>query len=355
MAGGSGTRFWPASRRLKPKQLLAIAPGEEASLLESTVKRILPICPEENILVVTGEHLQEATREVLAGYPAVRVIAEPVARNTAPCIAWGAALIARRDPDAVVMALPSDHHIANEEAFRFACKLAAASAREGAITTIGLTPTRPETGFGHIEVSDEVSPGVRSVLRFVEKPDRARAEEYVKSGRHVWNSGMFFFRASVMLEAVEKFLPDLASGLNRIEEASKNGADAELAMTREVFPTLPSISIDYGVMEKATPIHVVPAEFGWSDVGGWLASWELGEADDKGNVKDENAIVIDGSGNLVRDMGQNKGGRVVAVVGVKDLCVIVTDDAVLVIPRDQAQDVRKVVEELKHQGKQERL
>jgi mannose-1-phosphate guanylyltransferase len=355
MAGGSGTRFWPASRRLKPKQLLAIAPGEAASLLESTVKRILPLCPEENILVVTGEHLLDATREVLASYPAVRVIAEPVARNTAPCIAWGAALIARRDPDAVVIALPSDHHIANEDAFRFACKLAAASARDGIITTIGLTPPRPETGFGHIEVSDEVSPGVRSVLRFVEKPDRAHAEEYVRSGRHVWNSGMFFFRASAMLEAVEKFLPDLASGLARIEKASKDGAEAELAMTREVFPSLPSISIDYGVMEKASPIHVVPAEFGWSDVGGWLASWELGEPDDNGNVKDENAIVIEGSGNLVRDMGQNKGNRVVAVVGVKDLCVIVTDDAVLVIPRDQAQDVRKVVEELKHLGKNERL
>lgn len=355
MAGGSGTRFWPASRKLRPKQLLAIAPGEESSLLESTVKRILPLCAEDNILVVTGEHLLDATRDVLARYPRVKVIAEPVARNTAPCIAWGAQLIARRDPEAVVMALPSDHHIANEEAFRFAAKLAADSAREGAITTIGLTPTRPETGFGHIEMSDEVSPGVRSVLRFVEKPDRARAEEYVKSGRHVWNSGMFFFRAGVMLGAVTKFLPDLASGLASIEAAARDGAEAELAKTREVFPTLPSISIDYGVMEKASPIHVVPAEFGWSDVGSWLASWELGDPDEKGNVKDDGAIVIDGSGNLVRDMGTGKANRVIAVVGVKDLCVITTDDAVLVIPREQAQDVRKVVDELGRRGFKDKL
>jgi mannose-1-phosphate guanylyltransferase len=355
MAGGSGTRFWPASRRARPKQLLPIAPGSDESLLESTVKRIAPICPPENVLVVTGEHLREGTRAALAAYPGVTVVAEPVARNTAPCIAWGSAILARRDPGAVIMALPSDHHVKDEPAFLRAVERAVESARGGPITTIGLTPTRPETGFGHIEVSGEVAPGVRRVERFVEKPDRPRAEEYAKSGKHFWNSGMFFFKAGVMADAVLAHLPDLSAGLARIEASVKDGADAELAATRAVFPTLPSISIDYGVMEKVSPIHVVPAEFGWSDVGSWLASWELGEKDAKGNVIDGNAIVIDGGGNLVRDMGKGKDGRVVSVVGVNDLCVIVTDDAILVIPREQAQDVRKVVDELGRRGRKDVL
>jgi mannose-1-phosphate guanylyltransferase len=355
MAGGSGTRFWPASRRARPKQLLPIAPGSDESLLESTVKRIGPVCPPENVLVVTGEHLLEGTRAALAAYPGVTVVAEPVARNTAPCIAWGSALLARRDPEAVIMALPSDHHVKDEPAFIRAVERAVESARGGPITTIGLTPTRPETGFGHIEVSGEVAPGVRRVERFVEKPDRARAEEYVKSGKHFWNSGMFFFKAGVMADAVLAHLPDLSAGLSRIEASARSGAAAELETTRAVFPTLPSISIDYGVMEKVSPIHVVPAEFGWSDVGSWLASWELGDKDAKGNVTDGNAIVIDGGGNLVRDMGKGRDGRVVSVVGVNDLCVIVTDDAILVIPREQAQDVRKVVDELGRLGRKDVL
>jgi len=273
MAGGSGTRFWPASRRARPKQLLPIAPGTTESLLESTIRRILPLTPPERILVVTGEHLLAATRRAVERFPGVRVVAEPVARNTAPCIGWGTALLARNDPEAVVMALPSDHHIRDEAGFRAAIERAVKSASGGPITTIGIKPTRPETGFGHIEASDEIEPGVRRAVRFVEKPDRQRAEEYVRSGRYFWNSGMFFFPARTMLSAIEAHLPELSSGISRIEAAAKRGDAAEAEETRVVFPTLPSISIDYGVMEKVTPIHVVPADFGWSDVGSWLASY----------------------------------------------------------------------------------
>jgi mannose-1-phosphate guanylyltransferase len=355
MAGGSGTRFWPASRRLRPKQLLPIAPGTTESLLEGTVRRILPLCPAERILVVTGEHLLEATRSVLSPFPGVEVVAEPVPRNTAPCIGWGTALLARRDPEAVVMALPSDHHVKDESAFRAAIERAVSAARLGPITTIGLTPTRPETGFGHIEATDELSPGVRRALRFVEKPDRVRAEEYVRSGRYFWNSGMFFFRASLMMEAIATHLPDLAAGLGRIEAAAGRGEAAEAEETRAVFPTLPSISIDYGIMEKVSPVHVVPAEFGWSDVGSWLASFELGEPDIAGNVADEGAVLIDSANNLVRNLGKASDGKVIALVGVSDLCVIETDDALLVIPRERAQDVRKVVEELERRGRRDRL
>jgi mannose-1-phosphate guanylyltransferase len=355
MAGGSGTRFWPASRRARPKQLLPIAPGTTESLLESTVRRILPLCPAERILVVTGEHLLLATRAVLAPFPGVEVVAEPVPRNTAPCIGWGTALLVRRDPEAVVMALPSDHHVKDDVAFRAAIERAVGSAIRGPITTIGLTPTRPETGFGHIEATDEIRPGVRRAVRFVEKPDRARAEEYVRSGRYFWNSGMFFFRASVMLEAILAHLPELAKGLGCIEAAAKRGAAAEAEETHRVFPSLPSISIDYGVMEKVSEVHVVPAEFGWSDVGSWLASFELGEPDLAGNVADEGAVLIDSTKNLVRNLGKAPSGKVIALVGVKDLCVIETDDALLVIPRERAQDVRKVVEELERRGRRDRL
>jgi len=354
MAGGSGTRFWPASRRLRPKQLLPIAPGSDDSLLVSTIRRIEPLCPQERIIVVTGEHLLSATREALSAFPSVTVVAEPVPRNTAPCIAWGTALALRRDPAAVVMALPSDHHVCDEARFRDAVTRAVRSAEGGPITTIGITPNRPETGFGHIEGSDEIAPGVRKAVRFVEKPDRARAEEYVRSGRYFWNSGMFFFRASAMMEAVTRFLPDLAAGLAKIEAAARRGADADASETRAVFPTLPNISIDYGVMEKVPLLHVVPAEFGWSDVGSWLAAWELGAKDEHGNVVDDGTVLVDSSGTLVRDL--SKGGRkVIALVGVKDVCVIETDDALLVIARERAQDVRKVVEELERRGQKDKL
>ncbi len=300
MAGGSGTRFWPASRRSLPKQLLPLAPGADRSLLESTIQRMLPLCPAERILVVTGERLLAVTRAAVSAYPGVRVIAEPVARNTAPCLGWGTAILARDDADAVVVALPSDHHVKHEDAFRAAVERAVESAAAGPITTIGIRPDRPETGFGHIEASDAIGDGVRRAVRFVEKPDLQRAEEYAKSGRHFWNSGMFFYRASALRDAIGVHLPALASGLDRIEAASLRGPEAEDAETRAVFPSLPNISIDYGIMEKLPLIHVVPAEFGWSDVGSWQAAWELGQKDAAGNVG-EGAVFVEASGNLVRD------------------------------------------------------
>jgi mannose-1-phosphate guanylyltransferase len=252
------------------------------------------------------------------------------------------------------MALPADHHVKDESAFRGAVELAAQSAQSGPVTTIGIRPSRAETGFGHIEVSDEVAPGVRRAIRFVEKPSRERAEEYVRSGRYFWNSGMFFFRASVMLEAVAAHLPELAQGLARIEAASKNGAEREAVETRDVFPTLPNISIDYGVMEKLPLIHAVPAEFGWSDVGSWQASWELGTPDGNGNVVDSGTVLVDAAGNLVRHLTTGKR-RAIALVGVRDLCIIETDDALLVVPRERAQEVRKIVDELERRGEHDKL
>lgn len=355
MAGGSGTRFWPASRRARPKQLLPIVPGTDQSLLETTLRRIRSLCPEANTLVVTGEHLLSSTKKTIGSFPGVTVVGEPVPKNTAACIGWGAELIRRRDPDAVVMALPSDHHVRDEAAFAEAALRAAKSAAEGPVTTLGITPRSPETGYGYIEASGEVAPGVRKAIRFVEKPDRIRAEEYVDSGRYFWNSGLFFFRVSVMLDAIRTHVPDLSRELDRIARAAAKGPAEEASETRVAFEGMPNVSIDYAVMEKISPIHVVPTECGWSDLGSWAASWELGNRDENGNVAEDGTVLVDSERNLVRDLSSQRAGKVVALIGVDDLAVIETDDALLVMPLDRAQDVRKVVEELERRGHKEKL
>lgn len=349
LAGGSGTRFWPASRRALPKQLLAISPDIERSLIAATVRRIETLCPPSRVLIATGAHLIDATKRALPWLPEQAFLGEPVARNTAPCIGWASSIVERRDPDGIVMVLPSDHHIADTRTFLASLSLAIESAADGTITTIGIHPSRPETGYGYIEAGEAVGRGVHRVQRFVEKPDRKRAEEYLASGRYFWNSGMFFFRAKTMLAQIQEHMPDLAAGLQRIRKASAQGAEAERQATREAFEAFKSVSIDYGIMEKTSPLHVIPADFGWSDLGSWESAWELSEKDENGNGGDP-AILIDAQRNLTRDLRSDGKARVLALVGVTDLCVIETDDALLVIPRQRAQDVRLVVEALQKKG-----
>jgi mannose-1-phosphate guanylyltransferase len=341
MAGGAGTRFWPASRAGRPKQLLPLAGRSDEPLLAATVRRIASLVPPERVYVATGQHLLDATAACLPAVPRAQLLAEPVPRNTAPCIGWAVRTIQKRDPDAVVAVLPSDHFIKDEAAFVATLARAIEAARGDEIVTVGIGPTRPETGYGYIELGPEKSTGVSSVHRFVEKPDLARAKEYVAGGKHLWNAGMFFFRASVMTAAIDQHLPELGRGLAKI--------DAEAAALATIFPTLPSISIDHGVMEKAANVSVVRGDFGWNDVGGWQSAWELADKDADGNALPEGAIAVDARGNLVRDLGGNK--RVIALVGVSDLVVVDTGDALLVIPRDRAQDVRAIVDALKAQGK----
>ncbi len=352
MAGGAGTRFWPASRETRPKQLLPLAGGDQ-SLLAATVKRIAPIVPPERVFIATGAKLVEATARDLPQVPRKNLLAEPVARNTAPCIGWATATIAREDPDALVMVLPSDHYITDEEGFRAVVAKALEGARAGYLTTIGIVPTRPETGYGYIEVGPAVgAPGSGSseVARFVEKPDRPRAETYVAGGKHLWNAGMFFYRAKDMTDAIRAYLPDLAEGLGKIDAAAARGDEArELAAT---FPGLPAISIDHGVMEKAKKLAVVPGTFGWNDLGSWESAWELAPKDAVENALPAGSIAVDAKRNLVRDLTSDGGTkkRVYALVGVNDLVVVETDDAVLVMSRERAQDVKAVVTELKGRG-----
>jgi mannose-1-phosphate guanylyltransferase len=339
MAGGAGTRFWPASRALRPKQLLPLSGG--APLLAETVRRLAPLVTEDRVIVVTGEHLAEGTTKAVPGVPAAQILREPSPRNTAPCIAWANAVVNRLDPEAVVAVLPSDHFIADEPAFRKVVEQAIESARGGRVTTIGIVPTRPDTGYGYIELGDDLGSGVRKVARFVEKPNRETAERFLAGKRHLWNAGMFFFRVKDMTALVAKHLPELAAGVAKI--------DADASTLASVFPTLPSVSIDVGVMEKAEGLAVVPGDFGWNDIGSWESAWELGAKDANGNALEASSIAIDSKNNLVRSK------KVVALVGVNDLVVVDTDDALLVMPRERAQDVRLVIEELKKKNAKDLL
>ena len=302
LAGGAGTRFWPASRASRPKQLLPLL-GEDPLLLE-TARRVLPLCEGwDRILIGSGRHLAAPTAALLHELPAANLLVEPVPRNTAPCIGWAAARVARLDPDAVVMVLPSDHHIVDVERFRATLRLAVATAATGVITTIGIRPTHPETGYGYIEVDATAAPPAPDALavrRFVEKPDRARAEAFLASGHFLWNAGMFFFRAGDMMAALRTHLPALAEGVEAL--AAVAGTEGEREALDRVFPTLPAVSIDVGVMERLDRLAVIPGDFGWSDLGSWHSAWELAAKDEHGNAAPRGTIFVDARNNEVVDL-----------------------------------------------------
>lgn len=339
MAGGSGTRFWPLSRAGRPKQLLPLAGGEE-SLLAATVRRATQVTRPEDVLVVTSERLAAPTREQLWQLPEENVLAEPVGRNTAPCIGWAATRVARQDPDAVCVVLPADHHIGDEAEYARVLKLAVEAAKDGGVVTVGIRPSRPETGYGYIEMGEPIAEEVYRARRFVEKPNRQRAEQFLAAGSFLWNSGMFFFRAGEMLEAIHAHLPGLGEALDRFRAAA---LEDEGAVVRELFPTLPSVSIDHGVMEKVNEVAVVPADFGWSDLGSFASAWELSAEGEGANVAPEDAILVDSKGCYVKA----PAGKVVALIGLEDMVVVDTEDALLVMPRERAQDVKKIVEALR--------
>lgn len=340
MAGGSGTRFWPKSRAHHPKQFLAI--GGEKSLLRETVDRVVGEVGAEQVYVVTGAaHAQHATAS-LPELPRAHVLIEPEGRNTAPCIGWATRTILARDPAARIAVLPADHYIGDVPGFN-AHLNAAFEAAADRIVLFGIVPTHPETGYGYILRGDAIGPNLHKVGRFVEKPNRATAEQYLSERTYLWNSGMFVFPAAVMAAEIERLMPELHQGLLQL------GADNRSIAA--VYPKLPSISIDYGVMEKSERIAVMPAQFGWSDVGSWDAAMEIGKPDGEGNVLEGDAIALDSK----RSMADARAGRFVAMVGVEDLIVVDTEDAVLVIKRGDAQKVKNVVDRLKANGRKELL
>ncbi len=343
LAGGSGTRFWPSSRRQRPKQFLSLE--GERSLLQATVDRLRPLVPPERVWISTTEALASAVAEQLPEVPPAQILTEPAARNTAPAIGWSLHAMPQAAREGVVIVLPADHRIGDPEAFRAALALAAGVVlREPRILTLGVVPARPETGFGYLEMAEELpgAPGLRRVRRFTEKPDRATAERFVSGGEHLWNAGIFVFRGDVLLAGLERHSPELARGLAQL--ARNPGRIGEL------YPRLQSISIDYAVMEKFEEMAALPLDCGWSDLGSWDALAELLPADPVGNVSRGDAVVVDGERNLTY---AEKG--TIAILGLSDLIVVRSGDAVLVAQRKDAQEVRRVVDRLAASGRTELL
>ncbi|MEM8931964.1 MAG: mannose-1-phosphate guanylyltransferase [Acidobacteriota bacterium] len=361
LAGGSGTRFWPLSRRHRPKQLLAL--DGELSLLQATVERLAPLIPAADIWVCTTRQLADAVREQLPDVPADQVLCEPEGRNTAPAIGWSLATMASATPSSataaeagrdIVAVLPSDHRFADPAVLRDRLERAAAIVeRDDRVMTLGVTPRWAETGYGYLELgeplgaTDGVGEDAHQVARFREKPDAETAKTYVDSGRFLWNAGIFVFRGPTLLDHLRRFEPSIGEGLDAILDQPER-ADA-------LYGELKSISIDYAVMERLDDLGTLPLDGGWSDLGSWQALGdELDRAgtsvDDQGNATHGDILAIDARDNLLwADAGQ------VAVVGVEGLVVVRTGDTVLVVPRERSQDVKAIVERLRADGRDDLL
>ncbi len=347
LAGGQGTRFWPISRMKCPKQFLSISPSGE-SLIAATARRAGFLCGPENLWIVTNIQHRAA---VLEHVPHAHVLCESVGRNTAASIGLAAISLRHRSEDAVMVVLPADHAIKDEATLTRVLQGGVSIAQEkGRLVTIGITPTHPHTGYGYIRRGEKLAgcgPNAFEVSRFYEKPNLNRAIKYVESGDFFWNSGMFVWRATTILEAFKEYMPDLYAGLCRIELAL--GGPQESATIAEEFAKLESVSIDFGVLEHARNCAVIVAEpFGWDDVGSWESWAEHFEKDERNNLCYGDVIVLDGTNNVVHSKT-----KFIATLGVSDLVIIDAGDAMLVCPRSRAQDVRKVVEELRRVGRKE--
>jgi mannose-1-phosphate guanylyltransferase/mannose-6-phosphate isomerase len=347
LSGGSGTRLWPVSRSAYPKPFMRMADGQ--SLLYKTFDRAWRLADGGRVLTVTGRDYYFLSRDEYAHHPDADLdrlpfLLEPVGRNTAPAVCLAALYTMEHiGAEATLLVLPADHLIANVAAFGDDVRKAQTLAEDGRLVTFGIPPTTPETGFGYIRMGDALSAG-RDIAAFVEKPDHETAERYVASGNYAWNSGMFCFRADALIAAAEKFCPDVLQTA-RACHASATGWESPVEYSREAFMAMPNISIDYALMERAERRAVVPARFDWSDIGSWKAISEMasgGEPDAAGNRVHGSAVVIESTNCFIQ-----ADQRIVAVVGVKDLVVVDTGDAVLVADRERAQEVKQVVDHLR--------
>ena len=348
MAGGGGTRFWPLSRQKMPKQLLNLT-GRDL-MVNETIDRLSGTVDKDNIFIVTNKDqvatMKEATVERIQPN---HILSEPAARNTAACIGYAALENVKKYGDGIMVITPSDAYIKNTEAFTEVLKTAVQVAEEtDKLITVGITPTFPSTGYGYIKYDKNEAGVAKEVQEFKEKPDLATAKSYLASGNYVWNSGMFIWKASVILKNFERFIPRVYRELEKIGEAM--GTDKEYDVINEVYPNIRSISIDYGIMEQSEDVLVVPGEFGWSDVGSWDMLGVLHEADEDGNIIVGDKITINSS-----DIVGYSSGRLIAAVDVSHLVIVETDDVVLVCDKSKAQNVKLVVEELKKQGRNELL
>jgi len=341
MAGGRGERFWPKSRKSSPKQFLSLT-DDGKTMIQLTVGRILPLVAMEDIFVVTNRDYKDLVREQLPNLPEENILCEPVGRNTAPCIGLGAVHMAKKYGDAVMMVLPSDHLIKYNTIFlntlSDACKVAE---QEGNLVTLGITPDSPETGYGYIKfLPDRTLGRAFEVEQFVEKPDLETAKAYLETEQYLWNSGMFIWRVSTILENLARYLPETFRGLQNIQAAI--GTEEEQAVLEKEFQQFKSESIDYGVMEKAKGIYILSGSFGWDDVGSWLAVERLKKSNEFGNVVNGNAVTVDTKNTIIQG-----GEKLVAAVGLENMIIVDTEDALLICEKEHAGDIKKVLENLR--------
>ncbi len=349
LAGGKGERFWPGSRSAHPKQFLSLT-GDGISMIAHTVERILPLVAMEDIFISTNESYRSLVEEQLPGIKKENIICEPVARNTAPGIGLGAVHMRKAYKDAMMLVLPSDHQIGKPEEY-IKCLSAAmetAEISEG-LVTMGITPSFPETGYGYIraDVGEKCADAFK-VERFVEKPDLETAKKYLEEGGYLWNSGQFIWKVSAILSAMEKAVPSVYSGLEKIESAIGT-PDYENILLQE-FEKMESVSVDNGVMEKEKKIFVLPGDFGWDDVGSWLALERLNKPDADGNIVQGNAELSGVSSSIIR-----ADKKLIAVVGLEDVVVVDTEDATLICSKEKTGDIKKLLAALKAKGREEYL
>jgi mannose-1-phosphate guanylyltransferase len=341
MAGGRGERFWPKSRKSLPKQFLSLT-DDGKTMIQLTVERILPLVKMEDIYISTNRDYKELVRQQLPEIPEENILCEPVGRNTAPCIGLGAVHMRKKYEDAVMYVLPSDHLIKYTSIFLSTLTDAGEVAEQGEnLVTLGITPDCPETGYGYIKfLPDQMLGRAFEVDRFVEKPDLETAKEYVASEQYLWNSGMFIWKVSTILKNLETYLPETYQGLNRIADAV--GTEEEELVLEKEFSAFQSESIDYGIMEKAKNIYILSGSFGWDDVGSWLAVGRIKKSNEFGNVINGNAVTVDTKNCIIQG-----GKKLIATVGIEDIIVVDTEDALLICEKDSAGNIKKVLENLK--------
>lgn len=349
MAGGKGERFWPRSRVTLPKQFLSLT-DDGKTMIQLTVERISPIVDIKDVYIATNKNYKELVKQQLPGIPEENILCEPVGRNTAPCIGLGAVHVSKKYEDAVMIVLPSDHLIKNNEVFVKTFNEACDMAEKGDnLVTVGITPNYPETGYGYIKYSnDDVCGNAKPVMQFVEKPDLKTAEEYLSKGTYLWNSGMFVWKVSTILKCFDKYMENTAKGLYAIKASIGNANQDEVLA--EVFPQLESLSVDYGIMEKAENIYTIPGNFGWDDVGSWLAVGRIKENDDNGNVINGNVVAVNTRNCVIE--GQDK---LIAAVGLSDIVIVDTKDATLITTKENAGEIKQVLAKLREDGRNEYL
>ncbi|MHC1681572.1 MAG: mannose-1-phosphate guanylyltransferase [Clostridiaceae bacterium] len=352
MAGGRGERFWPQSRRKLPKQLLSLT-GNSKTMIQLTVDRVKSLVDYENIYIVTNNEFSNIISDQLPEIPTENILIEPLSKNTAPCIGLAAIHIAKKNRDSTMIILPSDHLIQDKKEFENILKAGTEVAGRGDnLVTIGITPTYPEIGYGYIKfdtLKEQVNGCfVNKVHRFIEKPDIEKAEHYIKTGEYLWNSGMFICKVSTILICFKKYMPSLYQGLMKIEKAIGEVNEEEI-LIRE-FEKFENISIDYGIMERAEDVYIIPGNFGWDDVGSWTSLQRIQGTDEDGNTIGGNIVSVD-----TKDCILQGKGKLIATVGIENLIVIDTEDATLICSKDKCHDIKKLLTEIRNNRKENYL